>query len=189
MEKPFEDLLVIELTTYWAATSAGRYLRSQGARVIKVEAPPTGDSVRSFGRTCRTPYTENENPIHDLSNGGKECIALNLKEADDRAFFDKLLAKADIFITSTRMSGLKKMGLSYDDLKDKFPRLIMAHVTGWGMSGPMSNLPGLDAVSFFGINGLLSDNLMVEGGITCPITGMGDFTTGGFLDVGFLTAL
>ena len=189
MEKPFEDLLVIELTTYWAATSAGRYLRSQGARVIKVEAPPTGDSVRSFGRTCRTPYTENENPIHDLSNGGKECIALNLKEADDRAFFDKLLAKADIFITSTRMSGLKKMGLSYDDLKDKFPRLIMAHVTGWGMSGPMSNLPGLDAVSFFGINGLLSDNLMVEGGITCPITGMGDFTTGGFLDVGILTAL
>lgn len=51
-KKPFEDLLVIELTTYWAATSAGRYLRTQGARVIKVEAPPNGDSVRYFGRTC-----------------------------------------------------------------------------------------------------------------------------------------
>ena len=71
MKKPFEGLLVIELTTYWAATSAGRFLRTQGARVIKVEAPPHGDSVRSFGRTCGTPYTDNENPIHDLSNGGK----------------------------------------------------------------------------------------------------------------------
>lgn len=56
----------------------------------------------------------------------------------------------------------------------------MAHVTGWGKEGPMSSLPGLDAISFFGINGMLSDNLMVEGGITCPVTGMGDFTTAVF---------
>ena len=189
MKKPFEGLLVIELTTYWAATSAGRFLRTQGARVIKIEAPPHGDSVRSFGRTCGTPYTDNENPIHDLSNGGKECITLDLKDEDDYAFFHKLLAKADVFITSTRMNGLKKLKLTYDDLKDKYPRLIMAHVTGWGLNGPMSSLPGLDAVSFFGINGMLSDNLMVEGGITCPITGMGDFTTGGFMDIGIVTAL
>lgn len=87
------------------------------------------------------------------------------------------------------MNGLKKLKLTYDDLKDKYPRLIMAHVTGWGLNGPMSSLPGLDAVSFFGINGMLSDNLMVEGGITCPITGMGDFTTGGFMDIGIVTAL
>lgn len=188
-KKPFEDLLVIELTTYWAATSAGRYLRTQGARVIKVEAPPNGDSVRYFGRTCGAPYLDNENPIHDLSNGGKECISLDLKREDDMAVFHRLLARADIFITSTRMQGLKKLGLTYEDLKDRYPRLIMAHVTGWGKEGPMSSLPGLDAISFFGINGMLSDNLMVEGGITCPVTGMGDFTTGGFLDIGILTAL
>ena len=115
MKKPFEGLLVIELTTYWAATSAGRFLRTQGARVIKVEAPPHGDSVRSFGRTCGTPYTDNENPIHDLSNGGKECITLDLKDEDDYAFFHKLLAKADVFITSTRMNGLKKLKLTYHE--------------------------------------------------------------------------
>ena len=189
MNKPLEGLLVIELTTYWAATSAGRYLRSQGARVIKVEVPPVGDSCRSFARTCRVPYTKTENPIHDLSNGGKECISLNLRSEDDKKIFHNMLAKADIFLTNTRMDGLKKLGLTYDDLKDKYPRLIMAHVTGYGKDGPMSKLPGLDAVAFFGVNGLLSDNLMVEGGITCPVTGMGDFTTGGFMDVGILTAL
>lgn len=189
MNKPLEGILVVELTTYWAATSAGRYLRSQGARVIKVETPPKGDSVRYFARTCGVPYTEHENPIHDLSNGGKECISLNLKEADDMAVFHKLLSKADIFLTSTRGAALKKMGLDYDSLKDKYPKLIMAHVTGWGKDGPMSTLPGLDAVSFFGINGLLSDNLMYEGAITCPVTGMGDFTTGGFMDIGIMTAL
>lgn len=189
MNKPLEGILVVELTSYWAATSAGRYLGSQGARVIKVEVPPMGDSVRYFARTCRVPYTENENPIHDLSNGGKECISLDLKKPEDMAVFHKLLAKADIFLTSTRGNALKKMKLDYDSIKDLYPRLIMAHVTGWGKEGPMSSLPGLDAVSFFGINGLLSDNLMYEGAITCPVTGMGDFTTGGFMDIGILTAL
>lgn len=189
MKKPLEGLLVVELTTYWAATTAGRYLRTQGARIIKVETPPIGDAVRSFARTCGVPYTKNENPIHDLSNGGKECISLDLRSKDDLAFFHKLLAKADIFLTSTRLDGLIKMGLNYEAIKDKYPRLIMAHVTGWGKDGPMSKLPGLDAVSFFGVNGLLSDNLMYEGAITCPVTGMGDFTTGGYMDIGILTAL
>lgn len=189
MNKPLEGLLVLELTTYWAATSAGRYLRSQGARVIKVETPPKGDAVRYFARTCGVPYTETENPIHDMSNGGKECISLDLRNAEDLAFFHKMLAKADIFLTSTRLNGLKKLGLDYDSIKDKYPRVIMAHVTGWGKDGPLSTLPGLDAVSFFGVNGLLSENAMEKGAVSIPVTGMGDFTTGGFMDIGILTAL
>ena len=102
----------------------------------------------------------------------------------------KILAKSDIFLTSTREKGLEKLGLDYKSLKDKFPRLIMAQVTGWGLEGPMSNMPGIDAISFFGKNGLLTDLRMDPDSppIYSP-TGMGDLTTGTMLAVGTLAAL
>lgn len=97
MPKPLEGLLVIELATYWVGPSAGAYLRAQGARVIKVEHPPYGDSTRFFGRTCGVPHNDAENPIHDVSNGGKECISLDLNDPDAMALLHKMLAKADVF--------------------------------------------------------------------------------------------
>lgn len=184
MAKPLEGLLVIELATYWVGPSAGAYLRAQGARVIKIEQPPYGDSTRFFARTCGVPYTDAENPIHDVSNGGKECITLDLKNEENIKLLHRMLAKADVFLTSVRQAGL-----DYDSIKDKYPRLIYAHGTAYGKSGPLSSYPGLDAVAFFGINGMLTDNMMTEDGAICPITGMGDFTTGGYLDIGIMTAL
>lgn len=189
MAKPLEGLLVIELATYWVGPSAGAYLRAQGARVIKIEQPPYGDSTRFFARTCGVPYTDAENPIHDVSNGGKECITLDLKDEENIKLLHRMLAKADVFLTSVRQAGLERLGLDYDSIKDKYPRLIYAHGTAYGKSGPLSSYPGLDAVAFFGINGMLTDNMMTEDGAICPITGMGDFTTGGYLDIGIMTAL
>lgn len=189
MAKPLEGLLVIELATYWVGPSAGAYLRAQGARVIKIEQPPYGDSTRFFARTCGVPYTDAENPIHDVSNGGKECITLDLKNEENIKLLHRMLAKADVFLTSVRQAGLERPGLDYDSIKDKYPRLIYAHGTAYGKSGPLSSYPGLDAVAFFGINGMLTDNMMTEDGAICPITGMGDFTTGGYLDIGIMTAL
>ena len=189
MAKPLEGLLVIELATYWVGPSAGAYLRAQGARVIKIEQPPYGDSTRFFARTCGVPYTDAENPIHDVSNGGKECITLDLKDEENIKLLHRMLAKADVFLTSVRQAGLERLGLDYDSIKDKYPRLIYAHGTAYGKSGPLSSYPGLDAVAFFGINGRLTDKMMTEDGAICPITGMGDFTTGGYLDIGIMTAL
>lgn len=189
MAKPLEGLLVIELATYWVGPSAGAYLRAQGARVIKIEQPPYGDSTRFFARTCGVPYTDAENPIHDVSNGGKECITLDLKDEENIKLLHRMLAKADVFLTSVRQAGLERLGLDYGSIKDKYPRLIYAHGTAYGKSGPLSSYPGLDAVAFFGINGMLTDNMMTEDGAICPITGMGDFTTGGYLDIGIMTAL
>lgn len=151
MQKPLEGLLVIELATYWVGPSAGAYLRSQGARVIKVEQPPAGDSTRYFARTCGVPYTKDENPIHDVSNGGKECITLDLKDPQELQLLHNMLAKADVFLTSVRQGGLERLGLDYEAIKDRYPRLIYAHGTAYGRSGPLSSLPGLDAVAFFEI--------------------------------------
>ena len=190
MNKPLDGLLVVELTTYWAAPSAGEFLRCLGARVIKIETGK-GDSVRNWGRTCGMPIESNENPSFDLFNGGKEFVSMDLKDPGHQKILNNMLSKADVFLTSMRLGGLKKYGLDWDSLKVKYPRLVMAHVTDYGCKdGPMSEAPGLDAVAFFAMNGLSSDLLMdPDATPICPPTGMGDLITGMPLFAGIMTAL
>ena len=141
--KPLQDITVVELTTYWAATTTGRFLRSLGARVIRIETPPKGDACRYFGMAYHMPITAEENPIHDMYNGGKECLALDLTQPENREIVYNMLEKADVFLTSTREKGLKKLGLDWETIKEKFPHIVMAHATGWGKDGPMSGMPGM----------------------------------------------
>ena len=159
MNKPLEGLFVVELTTYWAAPSAGEFLRCLGARVVKIETGKAGDSVRYWGRTCGMPIEANENPSFDLFNGGKEFMHMDLNDPEHERVLHNMLAKADVFLTSMRLGGLKKHNLDYDTLKEKYPRLVMAHATGYGCKdGPLSAAPGLDAVAFFAMNGLISED-------------------------------
>ena len=173
MNKPLEGLFVVELTTYWAAPSAGEFLRCLGARVVKIETGKAGDSVRYWGRTCGMPIEANENPSFDLFNGGKEFMHMDLNDPEHERVLHNMLAKADVFLTSMRLGGLKKHNLDYDTLKEKYPRLVMAHATGYGCKdGPLSAAPGLDAVAFFAMNGLISDlRLNPDDSPICPPTG------------------
>ena len=118
MNKPLEGLFVVELTTYWAAPSAGEFLRCLGARVVKIETGKAGDSVRYWGRTCGMPIEANENPSFDLFNGGKEFMHMDLNDPEHERVLHNMLAKADVFLTSMRLGGLKKHNLDYDTLKD-----------------------------------------------------------------------
>ena len=119
MNKPLEGLFVVELTTYWAAPSAGEFLRCLGARVVKIETGKAGDSVRYWGRTCGMPIEANENPSFDLFNGGKEFMHMDLNDPEHERVLHNMLAKADVFLTSMRLGGLKKHNLDYDTLKEK----------------------------------------------------------------------
>ena len=127
--KPLEGITVVELSTYIAAPSCGRILATQGARVIKVEAP-AGDVERRFGPTLFCPASDEENPIYDTLNGGKDAVMLNLRDPADMERFHKLLAKADVFLSNNRPRALKKLGLDYDTLKEKYPQLVYAVLVG-----------------------------------------------------------
>lgn len=190
MKKPLEGLFVVELTSYWAATTTARFLRSMGSRVVKIETPPIGDACRYYGRSMGMPITAEENPIHDIFNGGKECVALNLKEPENFKIIDNMLSKADLFITSTRTAGLKKLGLDFETLHAKYPKLVMGHVTGYGINGPLVNRPGIDAIAYFGANGVVLDTRTDPNSPPIyPTSGMGDTTTGITLLAGVLAAL
>ncbi len=187
---PLENILVVELSTYIAAPSCGRILLTQGARVIKVE-PPAGDVERRFGPTLQNPATEEENPIYDTINGGKEAVMLDLKQHSEMEKFHKLLARADVFITNNRPKALQRMGLDYSSIKDRYPRLVYAMMLGYGETGPKADLPGFDGIAMFAAAGFIRD-MSVEAPGTYPMylpMGVGDLLCGTVLAGAVGTAL
>ncbi len=170
---PLENVKVLELATYLAAPTCARVLADWGADVIKVE-PPKGDVYRTMGATQMCPITPEANPSFDNHNSGKKYVSLNLRSEAGMAVFHRLLAQADVFVTNNRPDALAAMGLTYEDLKDEYPKLIFAHVLGYGEEGPDYNKPGFDYTAFFSRSGILAD-LAPAGGPPCNIvTGMGD---------------
>ncbi len=189
-DKPLSGLKVIEMSNFFAAPSCTKILADWGAEVIKVE-PPTGDTARYFGPNFNVPATEEENPIFDMLNGGKKSIVLDIKSPEGMKILHRLLEQADIFVTNNRDKALAKSGLDYDTLKEKYPRLVYAHLTAYGDTGPKKNDPGFDAAAFWAPSGFLVD-LSIVTDHSYPISapnGMGDLVTSLMLCCGLLGAL
>ena len=121
-----------------------------GARVIKVEAPKTGDDARAYG-----PFLKGKSAYFMSVNRGKDSIALNLKDKGDRATFEKLLEKADVIVENFRPGTMEKLGYGWEQLHAKYPKLIYAAASGFGHSGPDSLRPAYDMV-VQGMGGIMS---------------------------------
>lgn len=189
IKKPLEGIRVIELANYVAAPIVCRICADLGAEVIKLEGRG-GDAWRatSLGHT-KTEQTEN--PLFDIFNVGKKSISLNLKSETGKEVFHKLLESADILVTNTRNQSLVKLGLDYESLKDKYPRLIYATLTGYGYEGPDCNAPGFDNIAFWSRSGFSADMTFDAPG-SYPVNSryaMGDTIAGTTLFGGVMTAL
>lgn len=179
---------VVELATFVAAPSCTKLLADWGADVIKVEAL-FGDAIRGMGGTFNAPMTDEENPMYELENGNKKGIAIDIKEEKGMEVLFKLLENADVFVTNIREQSLAKSGLSYHQLKERFPKLIHAHILGYGEEGPLKDKPGFDYTAYFARGGV-SASLMEKG--TSPANtaaGFGDHYAGMGLAAGVLAAL
>lgn len=187
--KPLEGIKVIELANYVAAPIVCRICADLGAEVIKLEGRG-GDAWRatSMGHT-KTGH--DENPLFDIFNVGKKSISLNLKSDEGKEVFHKLLENADILVTNTRNQSLVKLGLDYGSLKDKYPRLIYATLTGYGYEGPDCNAPGFDNIAFWSRPGFSAD-MTIDAPGSYPVNSryaMGDTIAGTTLFGGVMTAL
>ena len=179
---------VVDFTTFAAAPGAGRLMGDWGADVIKVESLG-GDPMRWFGKNMGLPTTDEENPIWEFENGNKKSVTINLKDPDGMAIMMKLLEDADIFITNVRLGSLKKMGLDYESLAPKFPKLVVGHISGYGIYGEEAPRPGYDVVSFWARGGSYVDFSPIgQPPMTSPY-GIGDHTTSLVLLGGVLAAL
>jgi len=187
-ERPLSGVKVVELATFIAGPSCTRFLADQGADVIKVENL-AGDGTRHAGVNEARPDLPGENLTFELENGNKKSISLNLKNPECLQVLMKLLAEADIFITSWRPKALAKMGLDYESLKEKYPKLVYGTVTGYGEKGPDKDLPGYDFTAFFARSGILG-SLYEKGTVPMNvIPSLGDRQVGMCLTNGVLAAL
>ena len=189
MGKPLEGIKVIELANYVAAPIVGRILADMGAEVIKVEGRG-GDAWRNTSAS-HTGTGWDENPLFDLYNAGKKSLSLNMKTPQGKEIFFRLLEKADVFLTNTRQQSLVKLGIDYDSVKDRFPRLIYATLTGYGYEGPDCNAPGFDNIAFWSRPGFSAD-MTIDASGSYPVNSryaMGDTISGTTLFGGVMTAL
>ena len=183
MDGPLKNLLVIDLTRVLVGPYCTMILSDLGARVIKIEAPETGDDSRKFG-----PFIENYSAYFMSLNRGKESIALNLKNQDDKKIFDKILSKADILVENFKPGTLEKWGYGWNEVSRKYPKLIYASASGFGQTGPLKELPAYDMV-VQGMGGLMSVTGHPNSEPTRVGTSIGDITAGLFTAIGINAAL
>jgi crotonobetainyl-CoA:carnitine CoA-transferase CaiB-like acyl-CoA transferase len=133
---PLTGVRVVEMTHMVMGPTCGMVLAQLGAEVIKVE-PPSGDKTRSLGGMGTS--------FFPLFNRGKRSIVLDFARPEDRETMDRLLAGADVFLENFRDGQLEKQGLGAEELRRKYPDLIICGHKGF-LSGPYEHRPALDEV-------------------------------------------
>ena len=145
---PLHGVRVIELGAWVAGPAAGAILADWGADVVKVE-PVAGDPIRLSVRIG----PDGVNPPFELDNRGKRSVALDVDDPEGRVAFDELLADADVFLTNLRPVVLDGWDLAPSVLLERFPRLIVATLTGYGDRGPLRDRPSYDIGGYWARSG------------------------------------
>ena len=183
VEGPLNGVTVIDLTRVLAGPFCTMVLADLGARVIKVEMPNTGDDSRQYG-----PFVNGKSAYYMSLNRGKESVALNLKNDDDRGIFDALVAEADVLIENYRPGTMAKLGYDWDTLHARHPRLIYAAASGFGQTGPYAQRPAYDVIvqAMGGVMSMTGHPGMPPARVG---TSVGDITAGLFSSIGINAAL
>ncbi len=182
MEGPFDGVTVIDLTRVLAGPYCTMILADMGARVIKVE-PPRGDDSRGFG-----PFLGGKSAYFMSLNRGKESIALDLKAKDDREIFHRLLARADVLVENFRPGTMERLGLDWQRLHPRYPRLVYAALSGFGQNGPLGRQPAYDLV-IQAMGGVMSITGNPGGPPVRVGTSIGDLAAGLYAAIGISAAL
>ena len=137
-----EGITVLDLTRYLAGPACTRMLVEMGADVIKIEHPPYGDPNRS-----NRPRINRRAGTHIQQNRGKRSVCLDINTAEGVAIIKALVRHADVVVENFTPGVMARKGLAYSDLKAIKPDVIMASISGFGQSGPLSERPCFDLVA------------------------------------------
>src|SRR4029453_10773928 len=130
MPGPMEGVKVVELGQWVAGPAAAAGVGGWGAGVVKIE-PPEGDPFRGLLSALGAGDTS---PPFELDNRNKRSVALNLALAEGREIAGKLVDGADVLVTNARPGALARAGLDFATVSERNPRLVYAHVTGYGLN-------------------------------------------------------
>ncbi len=136
---PLDGLTVVALEQAVAAPFTTRQLADMGARVIKIERPGVGDFARGYDRT-----------VNGLSshfvwlNRSKESLTLDLKRVEVQDVLSKLIERADVFVQNLAPGAADRLGLGVTALRDRYPKLIVCGISGYGSTGPYRDKKAYD---------------------------------------------
>jgi crotonobetainyl-CoA:carnitine CoA-transferase CaiB-like acyl-CoA transferase len=157
IDKPLLGIRILDLTRLLPGPVATMHLADMGAEVIKIEDPGIGDYARTMGVVR-----------HEVSqffiavNRGKQFIRLDLKNAAQRDAFLQMVETADVVVESFRPGVMDKLGVGWEILKQRNPRLVMCAISGYGQDGPFVHLAGHD-INYVGYAGVLEQNVGPDG--------------------------
>ncbi|POG11096.1 CoA-transferase [Pseudomonas putida] len=182
--RPLDGITVVSLEHAIAAPFCTRQLADLGARVIKVERPGSGDFARGYDQRVDGLASH-----FVWTNRSKESLTLDLKQQAADGILDALLAKADVLVQNLAPGAAARMGLSFDALHQRFPRLIVCDISGYGAGGPYEKKKAYDLLiqsegGFLSVTGGPGDEEMAKAG--CSIA---DIAAGMYAYTGVLSAL
>ena len=183
MQGPLAGLRVLDLTWVLAGPYASMVLCDLGAEIVKVERPPHGDVARTTG-----PFVNNESAYFQSINRGKRSIAIDLRSERGKALFLDLVEQADVVMENFTPGAMDRLGLEYEVLSQRNPRLIYAATSGFGQTGPQREKPALDVV-VQGMGGVMSITGYPDGPPARVGTSVGDISAGLYTAIGILAAL
>jgi crotonobetainyl-CoA:carnitine CoA-transferase CaiB-like acyl-CoA transferase len=183
MAGSLDGLLVLDLTSHLSGPYAAMLLADHGADVIKIEQPGSGDSSRGA-----PPFVNGESAPFMIWNRNKRSVALDFKRPGDKAAFLTMVDQADILIENYRPGVMARLGLGWEVLHARNPRLIYGAISGFGQTGPYAGRGGFDLMTQ-GMSGLMSTNGPEDGPPHRLPIAISDVAAGMFLGFGLLAAL
>ena len=151
-DKALAGIRVLDLTRLLPGAFCTQLLADLGADVIKVEEPETGDYMR-----WTPPLVDGQSSLFDALNRGKRSVALDLKMIEGRDALLRLAERADVLVEGNRPGVMARLGLGWDALHARNPRLVMCSITGYGQDGPYASRAGHD-LNYMAIAGALGLN-------------------------------
>ena len=145
---PLKGIRILDMTSVVNGAYATQILADQGAEVIKIEDPATGRSgggdIQRWNGTLPSDAEPGFGPIFITVNRNKRSVALDLREPRDLRALKRLVKTCDVFAASVRYEGLKRLGLSYEEVSAIRPDIVYAHAAGYGSDGPYAGDPAYD---------------------------------------------
>lgn len=154
---PLAGIQVLDLTRLLPGPMATMQLADLGASVLKIEGPGLGDYARGMG-----PLRHEVSQLFVAVNRGKRMLELDLKSDEGRARLLDLVEASDVLVESFRPGVMEKLGLGWERLKRRNPRLVMCAISGYGQDGPYAQMAGHD-LNYLALSGVLEQNAGPDG--------------------------
>ncbi len=183
MSRPLQALRVLDLTRALSGPFCSMILGDLGADVIKVEPTPDGEMIRAWG-----PFDHGIGVFYLSVNRNKRSLAVDFRDPKGLELLKRIACECDVLVENFKPGTADKLGIGYDMLKSKNPRLIYAAITGFGNDGPYGTWPGFDQIAQ-GMSGLMSITGPRDGEATRVGVPIGDLVAGMWLAIGINAAV